>query len=730
MFNSPPPGCHASLFTSDAMTAALYYHPRRLIGWAVYILGIGLIPPMVHAEPSLVSPVQASWGQQVVSDGQHITLTFEGTVSQWGPLVLMVGDTDVTHLFKPVSANQLEGVWSDEVAVSGEQTFKILRVSTSADGASAASATDELAAWPMLIEPPRLSVKAKGSIGIKSQSWGEWSGAAVPLARPTYVDGNSQLSVSTDYGGDDLTAQSEWQFLGSSARPEAVRYPLARQDASKPDLVSYNIKVQRSTSWGQSTLAAGQVTMDAHPLLAPSYANRGLVLTHAFDSRLDVSLGVQSGGRVLGVRNLSGVEDSDSLFTSARVGYEFMPERAGALRGEVGWFQGRLKPAPLLNVAPSPTQVQRSQGWGVRLLGSTEEGRLSGELNWANSRYASDDSQQLTSSTGGRQAHNWSVNYQLVPALTEWHGVPVDLSVGVREDLTPTLFRSLGGGPAGDDLGRELTLNGTVGIVSLGLLTNMNEDNVDNDALMLKNLRRQRGIDVSFPLSKLPGVRGLIQSPQDSVWWPQLSYNELQSHAWGDPDHLPDWALPEDLENVQTVERKVGLVWKPAGWTVACRWLSTFQDNRQATYATQDMRSRGLQLEASWRIHQGLKLGVTAAHNRQRLLDTAERNLGRKLGLDVQWLIWPNVSLKGTWTHQQTLDAFGATRKAIDTLQLSLNGKTRLPDWSYTAWTSDRLQGLWFVRLATSDNRSESDVAYLNYVAFVRSLQLGFSVAF
>jgi len=716
------------------MTAALYYHPRRLIGLAVYILGMGLFSPMVQAASAsdqTMPPVQASWGQQVVSDGQRITLTFDGTVSQWGPLVLLVGETDVTHLFKPMTDHQLEGVWSDSVAVSGEQTFKVMRSAT-AEGQRPDSDWETLATWPILIEPPRLSVTAKGSIGLKSQAWGEWSGKAVPMVRPTYVDGSSQLSLSTDYGGDDLTAQSEWQFLSSSARPEAVRYPLARQDASKPDLVSYTLKVQRESAWGQSTLAAGQVTMDAHPLLAPSYANRGLVLSHAFDKRVDVSVGVQSGTQVLGVRNITGVEDSDSLFTSARVGYEFVPERAGALRTEIGWFQGRMKPAPLLNVSPSPQQTQHSQGWGVRLLGSTEDGRLSGELNWANSRYDSEDPQNLALSaeSGSRQAHNWSVNYQLLPAMTEWQGVPVDLSVGLREDLTPTLFRSLGGGPAGDYLGREVTLNGSVGILNVGLMANVNEDNVDNDALMLKNLRRQLGIDLSLPLSKLPGVAGWIKSANDAVWWPQLTYNELQSKAWGDPDHLPDWAVPDDLENVHTVERKLGLVWKPVGWTVACRWLDTFQDNRQAAFAAQDMHSRGLQLDASWRVNQGLKLGMIASQNRQRLLDTGERNNGHKLGLDVQWLVWPDVSLKGGWTHQQTLDAFGKTRKATDTLQVSLNGKTRLPDWSYTSLTGDRLQGLWFVRLATSDNRSESEVAYLNYVAFVRSLQLGFSVAF
>lgn len=718
------------------MTAALYYHPRRLIVCAIYILGMGLHTAAVQADAvpdQSVSPVpvQVNWGQQAVADGQRITLTFEGTVNQWGALALMVGDADVTHLFKPTAPHQLEGTWSADVAVSGEQTFRVLRAVPVRPGAAAPD-WEELAAWPMVIEPPRFSAKAKGSVGIKSQPWSEWSGKATPLARPTYADGSAQLSIITDYEGDEVTSQSEWQLLGSSVRHEAVRYPVERQDASKPDLVSYNLKLQRESSWGKSTLAAGQVTMDTHPLLAPTYANRGIVLSHAFGNQVDVALGVQSGTKVLGVKNLSGVEDSDSLFTSARVGYEFVPDRAGALRAEVGWFQGRLKPTPLVNVSPSSQQTQRSQGWGARLLGSTEEGRLTGEVNWASSRYEASDDQvsALSASSGSRQAYNWSVNYQLLPAMTEWQGVPVDLSVGLREDLVPTLFRSLGGGPAGDYLGRELTLNGTVGIVSLGLVSNLNEDNVDNDSLMLKNLRRQLGLDVSLPLAKLPGVRSLIQSVQEAVWWPQLSFNEQRTRAWGDPDHLSDWATPDDLENVHTVERKLGLVWKPAGWTIACRWLSTFQDNRQAAFAQQDMHSRGLQLETSWRVNQGLKLGMTAGQNRQRLLDTGERNTGRKLGLDVQWALWPNVTFKGGWTHQQALDAFGATRKATDTLQLSLHGKTRLPDWSYTSWTGDRLQGIWFVRLSTSDNRSESEVAYLNYVALVRSLQLGFSVAF
>lgn len=725
------PCVHAS---SRTMTAALYYRTRHRIRRAAFMLGIGLMPFSGMAQESAhasAPSVQASWGQEVVSAGQPLTIRFEGGYQQWGALVLMVGDTDVTHLFKPVQADRLEGQWDGELDISGEQVFKVLRSDVGA-GSADTPAWQELANWPIYIEPAQFHVQTKGSVGMKSQPWGEWSGRAVVPARQTYADGTAQLTVQTDFESPDSTAQTEWQWLGSSARPDAVRYPLAGQDAPKPDLVDYRISLQRQTALGKSTVTAGQVSMDVHPLLAPGLTNRGIVLNQAFNDAWDLSLGVQAGARVLGVRNISGVEDEDSLFTSLRLGHEFLPERAGGLRAEVGWFQGKLKPVNLLNVAPVSHVYQRSQGWGVRLLGSTEDGRLSGEFNWARSRHdAQDPAQQaLQAATGSQEARNWFLSYQVLPTLTQWQGLPVDMTVNLREDVTPTLYRSLGGGPVGDLAGRELGVSGHLGIVAMGLTLSHSTDNVNDDVLMLRNIKRQRTLDLSLPSARLPGIAQWISEPAQAVWWPQLSLTHQRSDAWADPDLLPEWSSLDELENVRTVERKWGLSWKPAGWTLACQWLQTFQDNRQAWYADQDMRSKGFQLEASWRVSTGLKLSWLASRNRQQLLDTGERNTGGKLGFSIDWRWRPDLTVKGSWSHQQTLDAFGATRKATDTLQLSLNGKTPLPPLFQLGWMPENLQGLWFMRLSASDNRSTSEVSYLNYVALIRSVQLGFSVAF
>ncbi len=707
---------------------ALYYHPCRQLARKGIILGFGMLALLAQGQvvsTDALPSVNATWGGQVVSDGQVLALTFDQAFTDWGGMSLTVGDTDVTHLFKPVGTNRLEGVWINEASLEGEQTFKLMRATTPTEW-------QVLATWSIFIEPVKFSVKSKGSLGLKGQPWSDWSGRAIPLSRPTFADANSLLSIISDYQNEAFTSQSEWHFLGTSNRPEAVRYPLESQQATKSDLLSYNIKAQRESDWGRSTLSAGQVTMDAHPLLAPAYANRGVTLTHVFDKQFDVSFGVQSGARALGMKNLSGVEDEDSLFTSVKVGMELLPERASGLRAELGWFKGYLKPSALFNVAPSPHQTQHSQGWGLRLLGSTEDGRLSAELGVATSRY------QVTGSlinadqadTGDKHAHSWSLNYQLLPAETVWHNLPVDASISLREDRSPTLYRSLGGGPAGDYLGRELALNGRFGIVNWGYTNIISEDNVDKDPLMLQGLRRQHVLDLSFPMAQLPGLSAWLIDKGHAVWWPQMSYSETQTHAWGNPDFLSDWATVDDLENVTTVARKLSFAWRPKQWTVALSWLTTDQDNRQANFATQDMCSRGWQSDTTWRVSNDLKLGFTALQSRQRLLDTGDKNMGRKLGFDVQWGFRPDMQLKGGWTHQQTMEAYGLTIKDTDTFHLSLNGKTRLPDWGYTGLGKDRLQGLWFARLATTDNRSKSNIAYLNYVATVRSLQLGFSVAF
>jgi hypothetical protein len=67
----------------------------------------------------------------------------------------------------------------------------------------------------------------------------------------------------------------------------------------------------------------------------------------------------------------------------------------------------------------------------------------------------------------------------------------------------------------------------------------------------------------------------------------------------------------------------------------------------------------------------------------------------------------------------------GPTTNTFDTLQLGLQGKTRLPSMSAQPWT-----GHWFARWAASHNAARSDATGLKASADLRALQAGLSIAF
>jgi hypothetical protein len=703
--------------TTHGLIALTCQFAPTALRWA--ILTALLAPWASHAQaPGMPAmSVQPSWGNQSVPQGESISLNFSQTLEQLGPIVVLLGREDVTAQFSPAGPKRLQASFAQAPMPIGDHTLQVMRVTSPTDW-------EPLVAVPITVVARKSTWQVSGNVGIKGQAWVDPDGVALPPVRPTYADATTQLGLVGEQGDDALGLKAKWQLAGSSYRNEAVQFPVRRQEAPKPDVLTYSLLGQANTPIGRTEIGLGQVSAAANPLLAPAIGNRGLSLTQRVSNVIDVALGVQAGGQLLGARNLTGTEDDESRFATARIGVEVLPERPGALRIELGWFDGQQAPSTLYNIVPGVIEHQRSHGWGWHISGNTEDARWQWDLSTALSRYESSDP-GLASDSGLKRAYAGNVSYDILP-MTTWGDVDVALSASLKQDYAQALYRSLAGGPIGDYQSRVLSLNGQLGIIALGLNLEGTEDNVHDDAQLPKNLGSTISLNAVLPTARLPLISGLMgPSAAGNAAWPQLSYNYVRNHAWGDQDFVPLDMLIDDLPDTLMTEHQWGLKWTLQTWSIGYRYTTSFQDTLQADLAEQDMRMRGHQVDLQWRPLPTVTLGVMLGLNRSRMMDTGWTNRGQNLALDGRWRVWPDLQLTGNLTRGQSILPNGPTTNTFDTLQLGLQGKARVPSVGTQPWT-----GHWFARWAASHNAARSDASGLKASADLRALQTGLSIAF
>jgi hypothetical protein len=663
--------------------------------------------------------VRPSW-QGALSQGQTLALDFETPLDQLPPLVILLGREDITAQFQPVGPRRLQASFAQAPLPTGEHQMVVMQATSPVDWVPMAS-------LPISVTPPTANWRLGGTVGIKGQAWADPDGVALPPARPTYADLTSQLSVTGKQGDDDASIEGQWLMSGSSHQPEAVQFPVQAGSAPKPDVLSFKTQAQARSPWGRTILSLGQVQTSANPLLAPSLGHRGVTLSHQWNDQLDLTLGVQAGGQLLGARNLTGTEDEGSRFTTARVGWEVQPERPGALRLELGWFEGEQAPLPLYNITPGIVQQQQSTGWGWQVSGSTEDARWQWDLSSARSRYQSSEP-GLPNSSGWRWAHAGHVGVDIVPATTWatlWGEWDLALNANVRQDYAQALYQSLAGGPLGDYQSQAATLNGQLGMVNWNASLERTHDNVHDDLTLTKNHGRTTTWGATLPMDRMAAAMGLTSAAGGGAWWPQLSYQFTRNHAWGDPGFVPLDMFIEDLPDALNTEHRMGLQWAIGSWTCAYTATASKQDTLQALYAEQDMRMRGQKLDIQWRATSTLSLGGSVGQTHSSMLDTGTRQRQNQLALDGRWRVSQGLQVSGQLTHGESLLPNGPITTTYDTLQLGLQGQAALP-WG----PQGKQRAQWFTRLAASRNAARSHASGLASSARLRALQAGLSITF
>ena len=620
---------------------------KRHIGTLASSLALLLYVPTSHASLKLLEPADP---EQWIKPQSPISFQIDDDSDISGILAIFVGKTDVTPLFHesgpgiytysgtpiPLPSGESELVLYDH---KGEEWRKIgsvpLKVLTSSG-------------FESVEYSPRIDIT------VDSQHDEGHSGDAEEPERKRFSDTSLQAGFSGSQSRNSLSIESSANLSGASREEQALQFAEKGEDAPKVDLADYLIEAKN----GNATFAVGHITYGQHPLLVNSISNRGVMAGYRFSERFDFSIASQNGTSIVGFSNPVGLAHANEHnIASATVGYEMIPSRPGALRVEVGYVTAQIQPEADFDVGEVP-DAEKSDGWGLRLIGSSPSGRLRGEVNFARASYTNPEDPFITEDLDvvpvketTNEARAATLSYDLVRhALEDERELTVTATL--THERTDPLYKTLTAFPNSDTLRNGVSLSFQLGETTLAIQHAEQEDNLDNIPSILKTRTRSTMATASWPLSSLSR-----EADSPSPYWPVLSLNAARVHQYAGnkpATEISDFNDGSHLPDQMNTEGSIGLEWSVDRWDFGYTVNASKQDNRQKGREDADFSNLGHEIAATLRATDTLEVGISLG--RVRSTDEAESvsNFTNNVGMNLNWIIAEKWTLSGNVSR--TLD--------------------------------------------------------------------------
>ncbi len=408
------------------------------------------------------------------------------------------------------------------------------------------------------------------------------SGDAFPPERDRFndlsMDGGFDIAGETGNSQFNINAN----FVGTSYRPEALRFAEKADDAPKVDLVDY----LATFSNGDASLEIGHISYGNNPLLLDQFGTRGVKASYRVNSLFDISLSAQNGTEIVGSEKILGLNSGDHRVAGATIGIEVFPETPGRLRTEITYMSASILAVNDFDAGEVP-DAEKSDGLGLRVMGNAFSGRLRGDASIARASYTNpvdpflnfgiDDLVPVEETTNN--AWRTDIGYDIINDYTLGESTPVALTADYSYEKISPEYRTIGAFPNADRLGQTLAFSAILGSVSAQLLAAESEDNLDNIATILKTRTRTNTFNVELPL---PDILGNIETTN---YWPNVSLNKerIRQFVINDPDQaLSDFNdashLPDQVSDIDSAN----LSWYHNKWNFSYDVSRSSEDNRQA----------------------------------------------------------------------------------------------------------------------------------------------------
>jgi len=621
-----------------------------------------------------------------------------------GELRLILGHTDVSGMLQAQRSTEAAEISFDPGLFSlpeGSSEVVLYLVSV-------AGAWEELGRWTAHVAAQRSFTDSEYTpslvIGVEGQLDEGHSGDAFKPDPRTYQDVSMQAGWQSRHARDDFEANTSFNLVGNSRQEKALRFGEKQEDANKVDLSDFLLELQK----GDTRVRAGHVSYGNNSLLLDSFSTRGVVLSHQITKRVDISLSSMNATSIVGFDNITGLSSGKHRVDAANLGFELMPSRPGALRAELTYMDAS-KESDLNFDVGEVADAETSEGWGLRLVGSNESGRLRADLSVASSRFQNPNDPFLsfgdevveTEATKDLARHielsyaflqNWKISERISTSFT----------FSYTHDKADPLYRSLGAYVQADQLSDQFSLSGQVGHVNIAASHLRSEDNLDDVITILKTKTRNTSASANTSLQQLFGS---VEEP--SLLWPSLNYAYNKSHQFAANDPVSEdsgFNGGSHLPDQMNTSHELGFNWSLQRWDAGLRAAIADQDNRQTGREEADFELLDYTANVGWRPSEALNLGVhwSTGTNEDKEADIKRRT--EAYGFNVDWQVNENWSLSGNYDTGKDHDSLGQATSKND------SGSAQV-SWSFAIHAFGRkLPGQLFLRYSRQENESKDNL--------------------
>ncbi|MEZ5590737.1 MAG: hypothetical protein R3F53_08535 [Gammaproteobacteria bacterium] len=534
-------------------------------------------------------------------------------------------------------------------------------------------------------------------ITLKTQLASDTNGDATALERDTFQDGELQAVFASEQQTGTMTLRSNINIVGFSYRPDALRFAEMNEDAPKIDLADYLVEYEH----GAASVALGHISYGQHPLLIDSVSNRGLQARYQISDELDFSLGLMNGNSIVGYNNIFGLSHyDDNRVAAATIGVELLPTRPGGLRAEFTYMNSERPSEDDFNTGEI-SDAEKNSGFGFRLLGSSESGRLRGELNYAHSRYTNPNDPNLELDDpdtpivevkpSSDDAYSAEISYDILAGESMLWDTPVTLTSSLRYAYADALYNSLGAFVDANLALYTLGLDGQFGPVGTQFAYTHAQDNVDDLDTLLTTRTRSLTFALNLPLQSLFGA---AEEPQ--WWWPELAYtlDRVHQEAVNTPDpELSGFDDPSQLPDQITRLDSLDFTWYGEQWDASYRFSIADEDNRQTGREQADFTTLEHAVNIGLRPINDLNLTLGTAYLRNHDREQSLVNYSNTYTFGLDWTFWNDWVFNGSVTYIDEDDNASLAARDTTTLQAQISYRFELPGPA-----SRKLPGQWFLR--------------------------------
>jgi hypothetical protein len=632
-------------------------------------------------------------GRGVSTGGPWVIHVADAPDGSTGRLAFMLGTTDITGLLRRDQSGRYTYAAELQPLPAGRHDLKVYVVRDR-------STWEEIAKVPVVVLAAggfeEASWDPRVELHEKSQFDETVRGDTAASPRTTYYDLAGQAGLASRHRRGEFELRTSWNVVGSTNVEEALRYAQKGTDAPQLDLSDYLVEMQSA----RQSLSIGHVNFGSQPLLYTELANRGLAYKLRPAQQLQVGLTVQNAQRITGYNHLLGVHSTDNYLAALAVGYDLLKTRPGGLGVEFTLLDAESVSELDFNAGEVP-DAEKSRGYGVRIRGSSPDGRLRATLDHAWSSYTNPSDPTLSQGAdivpveeSSDRARAVDLSYDLLRDKTVHGDLRASVTLGFRHDRADPLYRSIGGGVTSGIEANALMLSCLVGEVSFQAQSRRSTDNLDDIPTLLTTQTDATVLSISLPLQSMIDSDG---TPR--WWWPQgLSHSYGYTHQRGIDEPLgldPQTHIADQVTRIQNfnVSWAIGLV--SVGYTLSIG----DQDNRQPARALADFENvdHGLQLVLPVRDVATVFLGATLSDARDIEQDISRWSDSYSFGFD--WRLSDRWNLRGNYTWSATDDSRDLASSDGETYDTALSWRFELPG----RWLR-KVPGQVFLRHAAQQN--------------------------